>query len=155
MHIPLAPDDAPPQGRARGRQRVNRGTAMKRGPQRPEVTRVTRSLRPGQAGTLKLGRRYGDALICVRYREDALGATRYTTVELVVDEAPVQRRLSGRTIVHVRIEVGELTLRTQAKAMGAKWDARGQLWRMSLRAARALGLTSRIRPEVSIDRQPN
>ncbi len=128
---------------------------MKRTQQRPQVTRVTRSLRPGQAGTLKLCRHYGDALVCVRYREDAKGVTRYTTVELVVDEAPVQRRMSGRTVVHVNIGFGDLTVRTQAQAMGAKWDIDRKIWKMTLRTARALGLTGRIRGKVSIDGQPD
>jgi len=128
---------------------------MKRAQPRPPVTRVTRSLKPGQAGTLKLCRHYGDALICVRYREDAMGVTRYTTVELVVDEAPVQRRLSGRSIVHVHIAPREFTLRAQAKAMGAKWNGARQVWRMTLRTARALGLSNRIDSKVSIDRQPD
>jgi hypothetical protein len=121
--------------------------------QRVPVTRVTRSLRPGQAGTLKLCRHYGDAMICVRYREDAKGITRYTTVELVVDAAPVQRRQSGRSIVHVPIAPRELKLRTQAKAMGAKWDVARQLWTMTLRTARALGISNRIDANASIDRQ--
>jgi len=67
------------------------------------ATRVTRSLRPGQPGTLKLMRLYGRGLLCVRYREDARGQTRYTTVEIVVDQSPVARRLTDQSILWVRI----------------------------------------------------
>jgi hypothetical protein len=107
---------------------------------------VTKTLWPGQAGAIKLSRRYGDALVCVRYRCDAAGNMRYTTVELIVEEAAIQKRLSERAIVGVRIEWGEAHLRTRAKAMGAKWDRRARLWTMSMRVARSLRLTDRIQP---------
>lgn len=42
---------------------------------------------PGQRGTRKLLARYGERLVCVRYRYDAASSTRYKTVELVVDRA--------------------------------------------------------------------
>ncbi len=38
-----------------------------------EGTRVVKKMSPSQPGALKLARRYGDALICVRYRHDAQG----------------------------------------------------------------------------------
>lgn len=52
-------------------------------------THVVKTLWPPQAGTIKLSRRYGPALLCVRYRHDETGLRRYTTIELIVDEAPV------------------------------------------------------------------
>jgi hypothetical protein len=45
------------------------------------------TLRPGQRGTKKLVTRFGDRLICVRYRYDAARRKRFTTVELIVDES--------------------------------------------------------------------
>ncbi|MDY6921765.1 MAG: hypothetical protein SV765_16320 [Pseudomonadota bacterium] len=51
---------------------------------------VTKTLRPGDSGTKRLKQRYGDRLVCVRYRKDAGRQRRYTTVELIVDEAPVR-----------------------------------------------------------------
>src|SRR4051812_41936053 len=48
-------------------------------------TRIVKRLSASQAGAIKLARRYGDALVCVRYRHDLQGRLRYTTVELVVD----------------------------------------------------------------------
>jgi hypothetical protein len=119
----------------------------------PEPCRVVKTLRPAQPGTLKLQRHYGEALLCVRYREDASGTTRYTTVELVVDTAPVQRRLTDRAIVGVRIAWGEASVGARAKAMGAKWDSSAKLWRMTFKLARHLELTDRIQPKPGIDRQ--
>lgn len=46
-----------------------------------------RKLQPGQPGTKKLVARYGETLLCVRYRYDFAGQRRLKTVELVVEEA--------------------------------------------------------------------
>jgi hypothetical protein len=87
-------------------------------------TRVVKRLSPNQAGALKLARRYGSALVCVRYRHDAAGRHRYTTVELVVDDAPVATRKRPEEIVAIRIDRDEPTLRSRAYARGAKWDGK-------------------------------
>jgi hypothetical protein len=59
-------------------------------PQRHVVLmRVRLKLKPGQRGTKNLVNQYGDRLICVRYRYDEKTKKRYTTVELIVAEAPV------------------------------------------------------------------
>jgi hypothetical protein len=111
----------------------------------PRYLRVTKTLRPHQPGTLKLTRRYGEALVCVRYREDALGRQRCTTVELVIDESPVQARPSARLLVWVEIPARAGKLREHAVAMGAKWDPANDCWRMSMRTAKALQLQDQIR----------
>lgn len=117
------------------------------------VTRVTRSLKPGQHGTLKLLRLYGSALVCVRYRENAQGSVRYTTIEIVVDEAPKLPRMSERCVLGVRIAWEEARLAARAKAMGARWDPGTRLWRMSYKAVKALNLQDRVRPKLSIHGQ--
>lgn len=48
--------------------------------------RVLKKFMPGQLGTKRWKDQYGEALLCVRYREDTDAQRRYTTVELVVDE---------------------------------------------------------------------
>lgn len=121
------------------------------GPSKLKGTRVTRSLKPGQPGTLKLLRIHGPGLVCVRYREDAQGKTRYTTVEIVVDESPTVRRLSDRTMLLVRIAWGEAELAVQAKAMGARWTPSLRLWRMSYKAVKTLGLSHRVHPKLPTD----
>ena len=105
---------------------------------------ATKTLWPGDDGTLKLVRRFGDALYCVRYRRDPNGAIRYTTVELIVERGPVQQRLHGRTIVEVRIAWDETQLRTAAMAQGAQWDSKLRIWRLPLAVARTLGLADRV-----------
>ena len=45
-------------------------------------------LKPGQNGTHRLVARFGDSLICVRYRYDEIRDVRLTTAEIIVDEKP-------------------------------------------------------------------
>ena len=107
-------------------------------------THVVKRLRPSQPGTLKLTRRYGDALVCVRYRHNADGTHRYTTVELVVDDAPVASRAHLDAIVLVRLAFTDAARRHRALAHGAKWDVERQLWQMPRRTAKKLRLAKRI-----------
>lgn len=44
-------------------------------------------LKPGQRGTKRLSEKYGEQLVCVRYRYDDATKKRYKTVELIVDVA--------------------------------------------------------------------
>ncbi len=110
----------------------------------PPFPRVTKTLRPPHHGTLKLLRRYGDALLCVRYREDLAGRRRCTTIELVIDEGPVQRRLGDRSIVYFPMTWPDDEFRHRAWRLGARWSAAHRAWRMSFRAAKALGIADLI-----------
>jgi len=47
------------------------------------ITRL--KLKPGQKGTKALVEKYGDDLVCVRYRYDETSRTRIKTVELIVE----------------------------------------------------------------------
>jgi hypothetical protein len=104
--------------------------------------RVSKKPLPGQPGTLKLARKYGDVLVCVRYRIDEERRERCTTVELIVERAAVVRRRDQ--IVGVRVRYEETSLQEAVKVKGAKWDRDAKLWRMPYRVAARLGLTGRI-----------
>jgi len=110
----------------------------------PDNTRVVKRLAPHEPGTLKFTRRYGDALLCVRYRHDEGGTHRYTTVELIVDDAPIIPRGQPNDMVGVRIDPDQSTLLSRAYARGATWDRKSNLWLMPRRLASALRLTSFI-----------
>jgi hypothetical protein len=110
-------------------------------------TRTT--LRPGQKGTRKLAARFGERLVCVRYRYDAQAGRRYTTVELVVSSGPwrPKPRLPCRRdddIVAVRIAYREAELRERAKRLGAVWRPAQKLWELSWLDAKRLGLSERV-----------
>jgi len=90
------------------------------------------------AWPVRLQARFGAALVCVRYREDASGR-RHTTVELVVDE-----RQSKPVFSLVRIDYRETALRQQAKTAGGVWDARKKLWRLPRIVVQRLKLEDRV-----------
>ncbi len=113
---------------------------------------VIKPLRPGQPGTKRLQRRFGDRLLIVRYRHDAESDRRFTTVELIIDEGPratrtpQERRLFPRPNqrVHVRIAYDETALRATVKAAGGTWDTTRRAWIVPYAVAADLGLTDRI-----------
>ena len=103
------------------------------------------SLAPGQNGTKKLLARYGDRLICVRYRYDQARGIRHKTVELIVET--VRARTPSRTpndMVGVRIGYSETQLRERVKNAGGIWRARQRLWEIDWKTVRELGLHDRV-----------
>lgn len=108
------------------------------------ATHVVKCLSASQPGALKLARRFGDALVCVRHRHDPVGRYRYTTVELVVDEAPVGRQTKFDAMVMVHLAFNETELRQLVLAHGALWNAGRRLWSMPRGTAKALRLLARI-----------
>lgn len=110
-------------------------------------------LKPGMNGTKRYQQRFGDRLLFVRYRHDQERQRRLTTVELIVDEAPLMPPRSEaikalyphpNQTVYVRIDYAETGLRSRAKQAGAKWDAQAGRWKMAHKVAVKLGLTDRI-----------
>jgi hypothetical protein len=97
-----------------------------------------------QPGALKWARRYGASLVCVRYRHDAQGQHRYTTVELVVDDAPVAGRAQLDKMVILDLAFDESEMLKRVVVHGAEWDGEQRLWRMSRRMVEQLGLLSRV-----------
>lgn len=107
------------------------------------VWKVIKKHAPDQPGALKRAQQWGNALVCVRHRLDETRQTRVTTVELVVEQAPVRARRAQ--VVGVQIAYAEKDLQAAARAAGATWDAAARLWRMPEKVARALRLADRIR----------
>ncbi len=100
---------------------------------------VMKTIWPGQPGSVGPLRRYGKDLVCVRYRHDAQGDVRYTTVELIIDHAPIPSHGSERRLVNVD-KIDDIRLRARAIQLGAEWQAQTRQWRMSIKTAKALGL---------------
>jgi hypothetical protein len=110
-------------------------------------TRFTR--RASESRTKKLLARYGESLICVRYRYDPERRLRHKTVELIVESMPWQPRARrGRRrdddIVAVRIAWDESDLREGAKRLGAVWRPAQKLWEIRWGDAKHLGLEDRL-----------
>lgn len=114
-------------------------------PRQLRLTRVIKTLWRGQPGTLKLARRHGARLVCVRYRQDPLGLHRYTTIELIVEHGPAAGRHFDNKTFAVKIDYQEEALRHAARQHGAQWDPRTQTWHIQGWALRRLNLESRVR----------
>lgn len=103
----------------------------------------TRStVQPGARGTKRLVARYGDRLVCVRYRYDAGRQRRYKTVELIVDEQPWTP--GPRDEVWVRVGPDERQLQRAVRQAGGTWDADRRRWRLTYSAVEALHLEDRV-----------
>lgn len=113
---------------------------------------IKATMKPGQNGTKRYLKKYGDKLICVRHRYDKYRQKRIITVELVVDEQEWDLGVMlprGRQ-VFIRIGNGEAELCEQVKQAGGCWYAEKNAWRLSLNWVKALGLERRIVDEESI-----
>jgi hypothetical protein len=109
-----------------------------------ETMRVRLTRRPGQSGTAAYVAEYGDRLICVRYRYDAQRRRRYKTVEIIVEERPWSPPLRPDTLVGVRLDYTEATLRRAIQAAGAVWRPKLKVWALTYAEAMRLGLRDHI-----------
>lgn len=104
-------------------------------------------LKAGEHGTKKLVKEYGEQLMFVRYRYDAIKKKRYKTVELIIEEVDWQPALRPEELVAIRVQYDEFELREKVKAAGARWNPRRQFWEMSYWQAVELGLERRMARE--------
>ena len=103
---------------------------------------VAKTMQADARGAIKLSRRFGETLVCVRYRLSPDGRQRLTTVELEVERVEVQKK--ANPFVAVKIYPSEKKLIAAARAKGAWLNAKTRLWRMHQNDAYALGLGKRI-----------
>jgi hypothetical protein len=104
-------------------------------------------LKPGQKGTRRLVEKYGDSVLCVRYRYDENRGVRLKTVEIIVEEKPCvpSFRYRDRDIVAVMVPYTQKALREMLKAAGGRWDPEEKIWRVQFGAIRDNGgLVERI-----------
>lgn len=107
---------------------------------------VKATLAPGQNGTKKLLKQYGDQLVCVRYRYDKARQKRIKTIALIVDE---QDWIPGVTIpmdrrVALEIGYGEAELRETIKGAGGYWNPEKKAWILSYGKVLQMGLERRM-----------
>ena len=107
-------------------------------------TRVTKKYDPSQPGARKLAQRYGADLVCVRHRQNSEGTIRYTTVELLVEHAPIAARKTAGQQLAVRLRRGEVDLRRQLMANGGRWDPCLSVWWITRGLAAQLKLMDRV-----------
>ena len=110
-------------------------------------------LKPGQNGTKQLVQKYGERLVCVRYRYDSENGLRHKTVELIEETVPWrpantrEQHLMQRTAeepVLIKIAYEERELREQVRQAGGRWQPAERAWAVPYRVAETLGLLDRI-----------
>ena len=85
----------------------------------------TRKVLPGQPGTKKLLDKYGDRLVCVRYRYDIENRKRSKTIEIILEESDWckdTKRIPANKIINLKIVYDETYLRRLVRAAGGKWN---------------------------------
>jgi len=103
-------------------------------------------LKPGQKGTKRLVEKFGDSLLCVRYRYDERRGIRLKTVEIVVEERSWKPSLRCRDddIVPLIVAYTEKALRDRLKAVGGRWDPQEKVWLVPYGSIRGTDLEERI-----------
>ncbi len=115
------------------------------------ITRL--KLKPGQKGTKALVEKYGDDLVCVRYRYDDASHTRIKTVELIVEKkelSPVLDEKEDDTLVPVQIAFRETALKEMAKNLGGRWDPEVRLWYILFKRIKGTDLEKHIILDASL-----
>jgi hypothetical protein len=121
-------------------QQPRETAALKEAATQLDALRVSKRLSIGQRGTARWLERFGEKLVCVRYREDPRTGKRFTTVELIVDA----RAPKAGTHFLVEVKIQETGLRQRIKEHGGRWDQNRKLWRVSYEAIQALNLENRV-----------
>lgn len=107
---------------------------------------IYRRIPAGKPGTKKLIERYGEDLVCVRYKYDKENGIKYKTVELIIDKGlwnPDRLRKEEETVA-VKINFNEFDKRQKIRDAGGRWNKEMKVYELSYKQVKKLGLTDRI-----------
>jgi hypothetical protein len=110
---------------------------------------TTKTLIAGKPGTDKWVKKYGESLLCVRYKYDLKNGRKLKTVELLVENEPWDRdkeRVPANKIVGIKVAYGEVNVARVVRQAGGVWNKKKQLWQLRYLDAVNLGLNDRIEP---------
>ena len=120
---------------------------------------VRKTIRPGEKGTARFVRDWGERLVCVRYRFDAKERVRYTTVEIVTSEPRPwipPKRPTPDALVYLKVDPNDWKAIRKLREARVWWDRERGLWRTRYDVANRLRLKSRIvTPARSLASTPN
>jgi hypothetical protein len=100
-------------------------------------------LKPGQPGTKKCTEKFGDSLICVRYKIDKIHNRRLKTAEIIIDEKQLifrRKRIPANKLVPLKVDYNNTYLRKLVKYAGGKWDSDNKVWELPYNKVMQLGL---------------
>jgi hypothetical protein len=106
-----------------------------------------RILKPGQPGTRQELKKYGDKLLCVRYRVDPSNSLKYKTVEII--ESVIPDRMKQKSIppnkkFDLRLNPYDSSLRKIVIQAGGHWNLKKRVWQLSYSQILNLGLEKHI-----------
>lgn len=119
--------------------------------------KVIKTIKPGQHGTRRFLKRYGERLVCVRYREEAATRSVFTTVELIVDQREKLPGVDQSSVysqrdqqwVALKIAYEESELRSRVKRKGGQWSQREKVWVLMYKHAAEIGILDRVIPNLA------
>lgn len=109
--------------------------------------KIGKVLKPGQAGTKKWVEKFGEDLICVRYRYDTIRRLKLKTVEIIVEQDDWNmnsQRIPHNKMIPIQVNYEETNLRKLVKSAGGRWDRDKKVWKLPYREIIQLGLEDRV-----------
>ena len=109
--------------------------------------KIVKTLAAGKNGTKRLTSKYGERLLCVRYRYDPMRRKRLTTVELIEDAkflSHLKRKPPRNKIVQITVAYGEVRVGKLVREAGGKWNRKARVWELSYGEVLDLGLEERL-----------
>lgn len=105
---------------------------------------MSKKLKPGQPGTKRLVGQYGERLLCVRYRYDAIQRKRFKTVELIIEESHWLPPMRPDQMVVIRIDNQDQALKRRILAVRGIWNGNVKVWALPYAKVLELGLEDKI-----------
>ena len=96
---------------------------------------------------IKYLKKYGDDLVCVRYRADPENKRKLKTVEVVIEQSFIPgnyEALPLDKLISIRIEIKEGELRKKVRAAGGRWNRSKKVWELAYIEVLKLKLLDRI-----------
>ena len=102
---------------------------------------------PGYPGTKSLVDKFGDRLLCVRYKYNKDLKQKIKNAEIIIQEWNWEKDpkdIPQNKIVHVRIEFGEKQLGLLIRLAGGNLNKAKKYWELAYGTVRQLGLEDQI-----------
>ena len=109
--------------------------------------RTAKTIYPGQAGSKKWMQKYGDDLLCIRYKYDAENREKIKTVELLAEKQEwriEKRKIPHNKTVRLKVAYGEKNIGRLVRAAGGTWNREERVWELPYGEVLALDLVDRI-----------
>ena len=111
------------------------------------MMRTSKKLLPGRPGTIKMLHKYGEKLVCVRYKYDEQTQMRFKTVELIEEKSEWNKdsnRIPANKMMKLKIKYGKVDLGLAVRSLGGRWNKVKKYWELPYKDVLTLGLEHTI-----------